>query len=145
MVRPKYETNEDLLNEREVSKLLLKHGHKCYKLPVSYRVDWIVFSNDRLMGFIELKTRRNSVGKYPSLILSLAKYSEGCQLARMTGTDFWVAAKWNDYLGFCCCTSIPIEIQMGGRYDRNDRDDFEPVVHLPTELFEDKPISHASF
>jgi len=139
MHRPRYETNKDLQNEKEVSKFLEGYGIQCFKLPISYRLDWIAFRDRKLMGFIELKTRTTKRLTYPTLILSLSKFSAGCSLSRLTGTDFWVAAKWTDSLGFCCCSDLGAEIEMGGRHDRNDRDDFEPVVHLPVELFKDKP------
>ena len=138
--RPKYESDKDLQAEKMVAKYLKsKHQIDCFKLPISYRLDWIVFKNRKLLGFMELKTRTVKHNEYPSLILSLSKYSYGCQLAHLTGSTFWVAAKWTDGLGFCKCDDIAIGVEMWGRHDRGDKDDFEPVVHLPIELFERTP------
>lgn len=139
MTRPRYETDKDLQGEKEVADYLKEaHQLRCYKMPTSYRLDWIVFApGAKLHGFMELKTRKVKMNKYPSLLLSLGKYAAGCNLARMTGSGFWVAARWTDTLGFCRVDDIIIDIDigMGGRTDRGDKDDFEPVVHLPISEF----------
>ncbi len=141
-MRPQYETAADRLVEGEVESLLLsRHRLRCYKLPISYRVDWIVYDNHgSLHGFIELKGRKVSRNRYPTLILSLAKFASGCDLARVTRSHFWVGAKWVDGLGFFRADGCDVEVKMGGRTDRGDSADIEPVVHLPIKEFQDAPL-----
>lgn len=140
MSRPRYESEDDRKAEREVADYLEKyHGLRCHKLPISYRVDWVVFKKDSFFGFIELKTRTFEKNRFPTLIISLGKYSTGCHLARCSGGAFWVAARWTDALGFYRVDDVVADITMGGRKDRGDKDDIEPVVHFPVDEFTDKP------
>jgi len=129
--------------EKEAADTLrIKHHLFCHKLPISYRIDWIVWKagSNKLHGFIELKGRNNAHNTYPTLILSLAKYAAGCNLARITNTPFWVGVRWTDMLAFCRADDFVPEVQMGGRTDRGDSADIEPVVHLPAERFKDSPV-----
>jgi hypothetical protein len=146
-MRPQYETESDRQVETEVAAMLHdQYQLVCHKLPISYRVDWIVYAPgsvtnpNRLHGFIELKGRKIPRNQYPTLILSLAKYAAGCDLARITNTPFWVGARWTDGVGFCRADGFVPEVQMGGRTDRGDSADIEPVVHLPIEGFKDSPV-----
>ena len=146
-MRPRYETATDRLVEAEVAAMLRdQHQLVCHKLPISYRVDWIVYAPgplvnpNRLHGFIELKGRKIPRNQYPTLILSLAKYAAGCDLARITNTAFWVAARWTDGVGFCRVDDLVADIQMGGRTDRGDSADIEPVIHIPISEFQDAPL-----
>ena len=146
-MRPQYETAADRLVEGEVKALLRnQYNLVCHKLPISYRVDWIVYAPgtvanpDRLHGFIELKGRKVPRNRYPTLILSLAKFAAGCDLARVTNTPFWVGARWTDGLGFCRADGYDVEVQMGGRTDRGDSADIGPVIHLPIKEFQDAPL-----
>ena len=140
MTRPRYESEKDRETEREVANYLLKyHDLRCHKLPVSYRVDWAVFNKSGLFGFIELKSRSFEKNRFSTLIISLGKYATGANLARLTGCAFWVAAKWTDALGFYRVDDVVAHVEMGGRKDRGDSDDIEPVVHFPVDEFTDKP------
>ena len=138
VTRPTYETKADLEVEKVVaSQLKAEFGLDCRKLPVSYRIDWAVFKGKKLVGFMELKARKVAKNKYPTLILSLSKLMAGCELASKTNTIFWLGVKWSDTFGVCRITSPFGNIEMGGRIDRNDSADIEPVVHLPIEDFKE--------
>ena len=138
MTRPTYETEADLEVEQGVaSQLEAEFGLECCKLPISYRIDWAVFKGGNLIGFMELKARNVKKNQYPTLILSLSKLMAGCELASKTNTIFWLGVKWTDSLSVCRITSPFQNIEMGGRTDRNDSADIEPVVHLPIEDFKE--------
>lgn len=140
MIRPIYETAKDIKAEKEVANLL-RETHKliCFKMPISYRIDWAIFSfGKKLQGFMELKIRNVSRSQYPTLMLSLGKCVTGCNLAHLTNTAFWVAVKWTDSFGFCRVTQPLENIGIGGRMDRGDDADIEPVVYLPITEFKDE-------
>jgi len=138
MIRPTYETEKDIKSERDIAAFL-KETHKltCFKMPISYRVDWAVHSEGKLQGFMELKVRHVSKNQYPTLMLSLGKCIAGCNLAQFTNTSFWVAIKWKDSFGICRLVSPFENVGIGGRTDRGDAADIEPVVYIPIADFKD--------
>ena len=109
------------------------------KLPISYRVDYAVTLNGKVVGFTELKCRGISSTKYRTLILSLGKWQALLDLqqsapnlrsnlaVRFTDTDLWLPVFPE--------TREIVEVRWGGRKDRDDWQDMEPVVHLPIKDF----------
>ena len=137
MPRPVYETAENLKSEKDIA-LFLKEKHKlnCFKMPISYRIDWAVLSfSGKLRGFMELKVRSVAKKRYPTLMLSLGKCITGCNLAQSTGTAFWVAVKWTDCFGVYRVVQPFEDVGVGGRTDRGDSADVEPVVYFPVDSF----------
>jgi len=43
--------------------------------------------------------------------------------------------KWNDMVGYVCMSEIDMDIQVGGRRDRGDAQDIEPVCMIPVKNF----------
>jgi hypothetical protein len=133
-VRPRYERPADLTVERKVAAQLERKGIKLHKLPVSYRLDFAMFKNGKLKGWAEIKARRNNHDRYPTLLISLGKVMAARQLADVSGTRSILLVQYLDGLYWCDFASA-FEIRMGGRYDRGDADDVEPVAHFPMEAF----------
>jgi hypothetical protein len=67
-------------------------------------------------------------------MLSLAKIIHGMELARATEKPFLVVVEWNDVVGWHKVEKVH-SIRMGGRVDRGDWQDMEPVVDIPTSEF----------
>jgi hypothetical protein len=133
--RPLYETQMDLGNEQDVAKYLeIKWDAKLRKLPISYSVDWMLM-RDNPVAFAELKCRKNESTKYPTLMLSLNKWVKGNQFADELGVPFLIICQWNDGLFFYIAKSSVITYGIGGRTDRGDSQDTEPVVYIPVESF----------
>ena len=139
MIRPIYETEKDIKSEKDIASLLREtHKLNCFKMPISYRIDWAVLSfMGKLQGFMELKVRNVSRNQYPTLMLSLGKCVTGCNLAQLTNTAFWVAVKWTDSFGICRVIPPFENVGIGGRMDRGDAADIEPVVYIPITDFKD--------
>jgi hypothetical protein len=109
------------------------------KLPISYRVDFAILDGTRIRGFCELKCRVVEFKTYDSLILSLGKWDALINLQRSTPDmrsrvcvryldgDYWYPVS-EDSIG-------EVSVRWGGRNDRGDWQDMEPVVHIPTRLF----------
>ena len=84
-----------------------------------------------------MKCRTNPKDKYPTYMLSLDKWLAGMNMHLFGGLPFVLVVQWSDCIGFLKCVNAikHITIDMGGRKDRNDSQDIEPVVYIPTNLF----------
>lgn len=82
---------------------------------------------------VEIKVRRNTRKRYPTYMLSEAKYHALCAIDAQ-GANALLAVQWTDQLGV---VQVPVEhtVSTGGRYDRGDSRDVERVVLIPTDVF----------
>lgn len=143
MTRPIYEKPADLAAEAQVAAQLANHwGCKMEKLPKFYRTDWAIAVGQTIKGFVEIKCRNNTRYKYDTYMLSLLKWSENVQLAITTGIPFVLAVQWTDSVGYLKVDESnyrhiqsKCSFSMGGRTDRGDSQDMEPVIHIPVGMF----------
>ena len=85
-MRPTYETQGDVDNEREVMRLLCaKWQCQFAKLPKKYALDYVLIRHDEVKAFAEVKCRTNPVGAYPTYMLALQKVIAAKELTRSTG------------------------------------------------------------
>lgn len=135
MSRPLYESQADLQNEVQVAEHLNKvWGCKFHKLPMSYSVDWMII-RDKPVAFAELKCRKNDSTKYLTLMLSLNKWVKGSQFANELDIPFLIICRWNDGLFYHTVGESEVTYGIGGRTDRGDSQDTEPVVYIPVTSF----------
>lgn len=135
-MRPIYETPADALVERATIDRFCKWVKAvAVKLPRSYSVDWALVRGAGVVAWAETKRRRNRREDYPTLMLSLNKVREGVALAADTGSKFIVVVEWDDCVGWIEPDLAALSVGIGGRKDRNDPADMEPVVHIPTGSF----------
>ena len=135
MARDLYGNSQDRKSEKKV----LDHITKCwglvyYKLPMSYKLDYSIYRNDDLVGWAEVKCRTHNFGTFPTYIISLAKVLEARRLADQTNTTSIILVSYLDvivYLDVFC----PFTIKQGGRSDRNDWQDQEPMCHFELKYF----------
>ena len=133
-MRPRYERPRDLTNEQRVAARMKERGIELHKLPMSYRLDFAMFRDGKLRGFAETKARNNRFRSYPTLMISLGKVMAARQLAEISDTRSVLLVKFLDEIVWCDFASS-FEVAMGGRWDRGDDDDVEPVAHYPIEAF----------
>lgn len=128
-----YESKADLIRESGVAASL-SSAWECtsHKLPVQYRVDFAMLVGGSVKAWLEVKCRNRY---YDEMILSAAKFTAGQQLAMATDKPFVVAFGINDQIYWRNCTGDKPEIYIGGRTDRGDSQDIEPVVMLPLQYF----------
>ncbi len=140
MTRPTYERPADLDAEREMIAAAFPRV-VAHKLPISYRVDYLLEfwgTQGVRRAWCECKARNVVAGTYADYMLSLGKFAAGCELARATGYPLILLIRWTDCLmRFTLDTSSPVAypIDMGGRKDRDDAQDVEPVVMIPLREF----------
>lgn len=131
--RPIYENAASLTAEDGVIRALCGAWRcEAKKLPRSYGLDYLLLRGGLAQAACEVKVRGR---RYDTLFLSLHKVAATLQFSHVSLPSFLVVA-WPDglywrelsfdagaYLGF------------GGRTDRNDPADLEPVVHWPASSF----------
>jgi hypothetical protein len=136
--RPYYENEKDLTIEREVvTRICEKWKCEAHKLPISYFFDYGLTKSgsDQLGAVVEIKRRNVNKDTYPDIILSLNKVMKGREYQRMNIKP-WFVVMFNDGIYFHrISANRPYYVGYGGRTDRSDPQDMEPVAHIPIEAF----------
>lgn len=133
-MRPLYETQEDLDREREaIISLCGKTDSRPVKLPISAHADYMMVRDNEAKAVVEVKCRKNNRLAYDTYMISKHKY-EGLLSWASYGLTPILLVRWADYIGYI---KLPCqhEIATGGRTDRGDAQDVEPVVHIKTTDF----------
>ena len=137
--RPVYETPEDIIREASIQEEFIEAVYgdnelvKAIKLPKFYAIDYaLTKNNEQIIGWLEIKSRTIPSNKYSSYILSYRKWREGIGISQESGLPYYLAVKWTDKLGVITFpNSIQTNLVIGGRIDRSDPDDIEPMVEIP--------------
>lgn len=137
MARPLYETRQDLENELGVMNTVAAIAKMTFrKMTIRYSVDYALMKGDAVHAWVEVKCRKNEMKKYPTLMISAGKLMEGVNLSYHTGKPFYLVVKWQDGIGRVKLDSLlKYKLTFGGRFDRNDAQDVEPVYEIPTSDF----------
>ena len=142
MSRPIYENDETMADEAEViDQVAARWKAGWTKLPRSYRADYALSREGKIVAWVEVKCRSNSREQYPTYMLSLGKEMALLDLARHTGCPAILVVRWTDQMGY---VTLPVEgahVMMGGRKDRGDSADIEPTIHIPTSAFKPMPYT----
>jgi hypothetical protein len=131
-----YESSHDLDQEQSVASVLSKAWNcEFHKLPISYHVDWMLMREGKGVAFAELKSRKVPSTQYKTLMLSLSKWIKGNDLRRATTLPFLIIAKFTDGIFYLDSYSADVDFGIGGRTDRGDSQDIEPVVYMEIQHF----------
>jgi hypothetical protein len=137
-MRPVYETGADKTRERKLAnEMALLWEVAAKENPKMYPIDFC-FVNDKkeVVGFAEIKTRTHPFGTFQTYILSVHKVADAKSLASATGKSVLLVVQWScgtiAYLDLDC---QPDRVEWGGRSDRGDGQDMEPVNHYTMERF----------
>jgi hypothetical protein len=136
--RPTYESPADLENEEAVVKAIYK-GLGCdgyHKTPKFSAIDFALLRGAVVTYFVEVKCRKNKRDRYKEFMLSLAKYDALLLSRKLNQTTSLLVVRWLDCIGLLTIPPPTLWIGIGGRNDRNDPDDMEPVVYIPTYHFQ---------
>jgi len=140
-MRPTYETSADLQNERQVVDAINELWQtKASKMPRAYSLDYALTRAGRVCTFVEIKCRTVSSYQYDTYMISLAKVLKARALGREVGVPSLLVVRWTNMVGYVDLREVDIDVQVGGRADRNDAQDIEPVCMIPIEQFTRIPI-----
>ncbi len=141
MSRPTYETQQDSDRERLVVEAMASAWSlNPIKLPKFYKQDWALSKMDRTVkAVVEVKCRSHPKHTYDTLILSLDKWQALAMLSERTSIKGLLGVRYTDGIFWVVAQHQPDwRITIGGRTDRNDPDDVEPVIHIPSSSL--KPL-----
>lgn len=137
-MRPSYETKNDRDHEEEViGKLMTAWGCGASRAPRKYAVDWALERGGQVYAMAEVKYRSKS---YPTYIMSLSKFVTMCIHSTTSGLPYLLIVSWPEG-GKRVIRYTRIDrkahtgVILGGRKDRGDPDDIEPMVEIPIEKF----------
>jgi len=145
MPRKRYETPEDLENQKAVMAFLEDcWGDKVVLLPKSYQLDCVGINDvtEEVAWFGEIKCRKHTSTKYPDLIISLLKFERGRTLIEAAGGQFpcirfFIIVKFEDKTMIHEYNpKAHYTVTHGGRtLNTRDPEDIEPIVHIPMHMF----------
>lgn len=140
MKRPIYESQVDLTHENKMKTFLeAKWNCTLHKVPLKYQVDWMAMRGKDPMAFVEFKHREKlSIDAYPRYMISLDKWIKAKQLCKEVEIPFIMVITFTEgtYYGVFAHNSLhDVTYGFGGRYDRGDAQDVEPMIYLPLKKF----------
>ena len=134
-MRTMYENDLNLTSEKKVISYISESwGVASFKLPLSYKLDYSMYRNGKLVGFAEVKCRTHNFGTFPTYIISLSKVMKARSLGKFTNTTPILLVSWLDKIAYLDFFST-FTIKQGGRSDRKDWQDQEPMCHYDLKEF----------
>jgi Holliday junction resolvase-like predicted endonuclease len=139
-MRPIYEQESDREAQAHVASILERRWNcKAAPLPRNYTVDCVLHRGESkaVIALVEIKCRTNSSQAYPTYILSASKLDRMKSLSATMSVPALLVVKWTDIIGFISIRRLPksLKFYIGGRDDRKDTQDKEPVIHIPISIF----------
>ena len=131
MNRPIYETQDDLDGELAMmTRLCARKGHHFRKLPISYRLDFVVHEagSNKPLCFVECRKRSTTMDKYPTYMVSLNKVLFAKKLATACMVKAYLLVEFTDGLGILDFNE-PFDVRIGGHNNRGDWQDIELVAY----------------
>tara|TARA_R100001530_G_scaffold30009_3_gene23571 strand:- start:665 stop:1087 length:423 start_codon:yes stop_codon:yes gene_type:complete len=137
-MRPTYEKKSDLINEAGVATLFgEKFGVTMLKTSVHNSYDYSALVGDVTQGLVEIKCRTNKHDKYRDYLISKQKVDTVIREAENFGVKMWLVVRFTDGVYYRSISEVdmPLKTETGGRKDRNDARDIEPVYLIPIRTF----------
>jgi hypothetical protein len=153
VARQQYENSADLAYEWGIGKMIEEAwGGWVRKLPKAYGMDFALLDDKDddpvefslfghakghgLLCMVEIKGARYSVRRHRDALVALQKWRTAYEWRRATGLPIYFVwgytddVRWYEVDG---PPDIPACIRWGGRVDRNDSADKEPLVRIPVD------------
>jgi hypothetical protein len=130
-----YESRADRENESSlIAAVCKKLDCDAFKLQKEYRVDYAVTRGKdlRVVAYVECK-ERTCDESVPFLILDAAKYWQGKQLSAVSKVPFVLMVRFiTGAIRWIRLDDKTFDTHVGGRTDRGDARDIEPVIRIYT-------------
>jgi len=127
-----YETEADRRKEQALADAFAAHGYDFYKLPIQYRLDFVVFKDSKAKAFIEVKHRNVRLLQYNTAMVSLSKVLQARLLTQHTGLPAYLLNVYIDNIARIDFAN-EYEIGKGGRSDRGDAQDADICAYFPIQ------------
>jgi len=141
MSRPIYETEATLERERALADAIeILWSVTCRKLPIKYGLDYALMREGRIIAFAELKSRNTytseAMDKLGGVMLSLDKLEHAQRFIGFTGLPVFFVVELKDGIFAAKFDEKPkFKLAFGGRSDRDDWQDVEPVGFISLSQF----------
>ena len=110
-------------------------GLTAKKLPRLYHLDFVLLDKENgIRAFAEVKTRSNTQHLYPEYMIGLSKVLQAKKLSEVTGYASLLIVQWSDVTGWINLLEHQ-RFGWGGRKDRNDPQDLEPMAFFTASAF----------
>ena len=129
-MRKQYETQADRAKEQALADAFKKHGYDFYKLPMQYRLDFVVFKDNKAKAFIEVKHRNVRLLQYDTAMVSLSKVIQARLLTQHTGLPAYLLNVYIDNIARFDFAG-DYKLGKGGRSDRGDAQDADICAYFP--------------
>jgi hypothetical protein len=145
MVRPVYESAEDRKNQHEIGMAITEAwGYTCLRLKRFYPVDFAFRNGSEIRAFGEIKQRRKTLEQldvHGGIYLGLDKWARAKLICNTAGVPFVYVVRNPAGIFYYRTTVFDgsaafDRLAMGGRLDRDDDQDIEPVVCFLSKRFE---------
>ena len=136
-VRPLYETDEDRGREGSfIEELCIAWQCEARKLPMHYKLDFAMIRDGTIKAFLETKVRNYTMDYFDAYMLSMSKVLAAQEYSAFADVPSLLAVRWSDGDGFIALNRLEdFNVGFGGRADRGDPQDIEPVVFIPIANF----------
>lgn len=132
MRRPFYETREQREREDAVAAFVAGlRGCTQAPFPPGSGIDRVLISSDgSVRALLEIKTRNTPSSAFETYCCSLERVTFLWNVSERLRVPVVLAIDWTDALGLIDPAKAPVErVEEGGRTDRGDPRDIEPMVH----------------
>ena len=133
-----HETEADRRAEWEiVNELLARWGARAKKLHLKYKLDFMVYKSNKAIAWVEAKDRPTWEG-YETYLLGFHKWCGAHQYLSFSRLPTVIAVRLKGQLMTYNVAPYDLgefDIREGGRMDRDETADIEPVIHIPIEKF----------
>ena len=134
-MRTQYETAQDLTRERQtIDEACRKWKCQPRKIPKRYRLDFALLRGGSIMAYAEVKCRKNPSHQYDTYMIAADKLANAI-FWQSAGIQCLLVVKWTDRTGWVNLADCDPQYGFGGRADRGDEDDQEPVAYIPITKF----------
>ena len=133
MSRPYYERDSDRINEGRIIEFLSRRGNRVHALKRAYPCDLFIKNDNGDTYIAEYKRRHCNHDKYSTFIISAHKIAQCLLLASALKCNFYIIVEYDD--GIFVAPPEGYHVSIGGRYDRDDTQDVEPVIEIPRDKF----------
>lgn len=131
-MRKQYETETDRKKEQALADTFKQHGYDFYKMPIQYRLDFLVFKDNEAKAFIEVKHRNVRLLQYDTAMVSLSKVIQARLLTQHTGLPAYLLNVYIDNIARFDFAG-DYKLGKGGRSDRGDAQDADICAYFPIQ------------